>query len=104
MTINGSRCGGFQYELLDKYGAIWGPYLHSMFGSLFRILPVATLVNNVVLVIHGGVGRDPENQLRRLQDLDADLREAAEGFIGISLGLYWVYWGFIGLILGLLGL
>lgn len=25
LAVNGSRCGGFQRELLDKYGAIWGP-------------------------------------------------------------------------------
>ncbi|CAE7559605.1 ppt1 [Symbiodinium natans] len=77
MTINGSRCGGFQYELLEKYGATWGPYLHALFGQLFSILPVGTLVNDAVLIIHGGVGRDPENQLTRLRDLDPTLREAS---------------------------
>ena len=85
MTINGSRCGGFQYELLEKYGSVWGPYLHSVFGSLFRILPVATLINDAVLVIHGGVGREPEKQLQRLRELDSDLREAAALLRGAAL-------------------
>eukprot|EP00439_Symbiodinium_sp_Y106_P064689 s2885_g10.t1 len=77
MTINASRCGGFQYELLEKYGASWGPYLHALFGRLFCVLPVATLINDVVLVIHGGIGRDPENQLSHLRNLDPELREAS---------------------------
>ena len=63
-------------RLLEKYGATWGPYLHALFGQLFSILPVGTLVNDAVLIIHGGVGRDPENQLTRLRDLDPTLREA----------------------------
>ena len=79
MTINASRCGGFQYELLEKYGASWGPYLHALFGRLFCVLPVATLINDVVLVIHGGIGRDPENQLNHLRNLDPELREARLG-------------------------
>ena len=67
MTMNGSRCGGFQYELLDKYGATWGPYLHGLFGQLFAVLPLATIIQDAILVIHGGVGRDPEKQLEYLQ-------------------------------------
>ncbi|CAJ1451781.1 unnamed protein product [Effrenium voratum] len=68
MTMNGSRCGGFQYELLDKYGATWGPYLHGLFGQLFAVLPLATIIQDAILVIHGGVGRDPEKQLEYLQE------------------------------------
>ena len=38
------------------------------------------LINDVVLVIHGGIGRDPENQLNHLRNLDPELREARLGF------------------------
>ena len=68
MTMNGSRCGGFQYELLEKYGSTWGPALHSLFGQLFSLLPLASVIQSTVVVLHGGVGRDPETQLQSLKD------------------------------------
>ena len=68
MTMNGSRCGGFQYELLEKYGSTWGPALHSLFGQLFSLLPLASVIQSTVVVLHGGVGRNPETQLQSLKD------------------------------------
>ena len=68
VTMNGSRCGGFQYELSEKYGSTWGPALHNLFGQLFSLLPLASIIQDTVLVLHGGIGRDPENQLQSLKE------------------------------------
>lgn len=84
VTMNGSRCGGFQYELAEKYGPTWGPALHSLFGQLFALLPLATIIQDTVLILHGGIGRDPENQLESLKERQALNREASINPWGIE--------------------
>lgn len=72
---------GFQRECCTKYDEI----TFGMFVELFQYLPVCTILNEAVLVIHGGLFHDTEitldeiNQLTRndftLQDLPVDGEE-----------------------------
>merc|ERR1719223_1897446 len=84
MSLNSSRCGGFHDELGRKYGEEWGPYLHGLFGQVFTSLPLCTLIDDSVIVIHGGVGRDPEQQLSLLQRLSDEYREPSVNPWGIE--------------------
>eukprot|EP00927_Polykrikos_kofoidii_P002696 TRINITY_DN11078_c0_g1_i1.p1 TRINITY_DN11078_c0_g1~~TRINITY_DN11078_c0_g1_i1.p1 ORF type:complete len:944 (-),score=154.95 TRINITY_DN11078_c0_g1_i1:28-2859(-) len=84
MTVNTSRCGGFRAELVAKYGHTWGPQLHQLFGQVYALLPVATIIEDSVAVIHGGVGRNPENQMELLEGLPSDLRLACLNPWGIE--------------------
>eukprot|EP00927_Polykrikos_kofoidii_P002697 TRINITY_DN11078_c0_g2_i1.p1 TRINITY_DN11078_c0_g2~~TRINITY_DN11078_c0_g2_i1.p1 ORF type:complete len:941 (-),score=143.19 TRINITY_DN11078_c0_g2_i1:18-2840(-) len=84
MNVNTSRCGGFRGELVAKYGSPWGTELHELFGQVFALLPVATVIEESVAVIHGGVGRNPENQMELLESLPSDLRLACVNPWGIE--------------------
>ncbi len=46
--------GGFQAECVQKYGGIT---IFMYFQQLFEVLPIATIVQNKVFVVHGGLSR-----------------------------------------------
>lgn len=48
---------GFFKEVLDKYGTEEGTKLYKMFKKVFAVLPLATVINKVTLVLHGGLFR-----------------------------------------------
>ena len=74
--INVVRAFLFMYEVMRVEPA---RYLHALFGELYAELPLAVLVQDTVLVVHGGLGRDPEQQLTHLKALS-----------DIVLGAVWV--------------
>lgn len=47
---------GFQKELLAKYGASGGEhFMFEFFGEIFRWMPIAHLIDDKILVVHGGI-------------------------------------------------
>eukprot|EP00928_Gymnodinium_smaydae_P036611 TRINITY_DN25564_c0_g1_i1.p1 TRINITY_DN25564_c0_g1~~TRINITY_DN25564_c0_g1_i1.p1 ORF type:complete len:921 (-),score=111.40 TRINITY_DN25564_c0_g1_i1:15-2738(-) len=84
VIMNGSRCGGFATELLQKYGPDWGPYIHGLFGSVFALMPVATILHDSIVIMHGGVGRCPEEQMNLLNNLTLEHREPSINSWGID--------------------
>lgn len=52
-----TRLYGFYKEVMDKYGAEDGAKLYRMFKKVFAVLPLATVINKVTLVLHGGLFR-----------------------------------------------
>lgn len=59
-TINlDPHCGGFYEELICKYGPHIGARVHKTICSIYCHLPLATVINHKVFVVHGGLSRYP---------------------------------------------
>mmetsp|Transcript_33581 Transcript_33581/g.73290 ORF Transcript_33581/g.73290 Transcript_33581/m.73290 type:complete len:470 (-) Transcript_33581:88-1497(-) len=56
---------GFKNELLTKYGQFQGSRLFSRCLTVFAALPLAAVVDNSVLVLHGGLFRRPTKRKSR---------------------------------------
>lgn len=67
MNIRGfHEGGGFATEVSAKYG----PDVFELFQSIFNLLPLATRINNEVLVIHGGLCRTGTATLDQLRSVN----------------------------------
>lgn len=68
MNMDGN-CGGFYDELLGKYGRYDGngALLYEKFGRLFSLLPLASIVDNRIFVVHGGLSRNMRGFMRLLK-------------------------------------
>ena len=55
---------GFQKELLQKYPQ--DIFLFEFIGELFKWIPVGHLINNKILVVHGGL---PQNNNLMIEDI-----------------------------------
>lgn len=62
---------GFTGEVLTKYGL----EAYQQLQKIFSMLPLAHVINNEVLVVHGGLPSAPEVKLAEIEELD---REAAQ--------------------------
>lgn len=58
---------GFQQELLHKYPQ--DMFLFEFFGELFKWIPVAHLINDKILVIHGGLPDEPDLTIDDLRQI-----------------------------------
>eukprot|EP00927_Polykrikos_kofoidii_P044306 TRINITY_DN38306_c0_g1_i1.p1 TRINITY_DN38306_c0_g1~~TRINITY_DN38306_c0_g1_i1.p1 ORF type:complete len:1039 (+),score=142.57 TRINITY_DN38306_c0_g1_i1:51-3119(+) len=56
-NLNKSACGGFYDECMDKYAAPTGGLIYENMVELFALIPLATIVDQSVFVIHGGLSR-----------------------------------------------
>lgn len=57
-TINlDAHCGGFYEELLCKYGPDLGGKIHGKMCEIYSLLPLATVINKKIFVVHGGLSR-----------------------------------------------
>jgi len=61
-----SDSGGFAAEVTSKYNAD----MFALFQSLFNLLPLATRINNEVLVVHGGLCRSGTATLDQMRAVD----------------------------------
>lgn len=62
------HCGGFYDEVLSKYGRATGAGLlvYEKFARIFSRLPLASVVDDQVFVVHGGLSRNPAGGFLRL--------------------------------------
>lgn len=67
MNMDGS-CGGFRDEVLYKYGRFdgTGAIVYEKFARLFAKLPLASVLDKKVFIVHGGLGRCPPASFMRL--------------------------------------
>eukprot|EP01025_Chloroclados_australasicus_P022833 TRINITY_DN2337_c0_g3_i4.p1 TRINITY_DN2337_c0_g3~~TRINITY_DN2337_c0_g3_i4.p1 ORF type:complete len:238 (-),score=11.43 TRINITY_DN2337_c0_g3_i4:7-720(-) len=63
-TVTCTEIYGFQTELEAKYGRKDGKALFKLCKKLFSSLPLAAVVNNKVLVLHGGLFRANQKDLK----------------------------------------
>lgn len=75
---------GFMQEVKQKYSA----NLFSLFAQAFKELPLATLVNNSVLVVHGGLARQDGVKLEEIAKLERR-REPDEWAQDLMVDLLW---------------
>jgi len=61
-----NRVYGFQAECVDKYGEL----AYGMFCEVFRYLPLFTVANEDVFVVHAGLFHDPNVRLSDLEEID----------------------------------
>jgi diadenosine tetraphosphatase ApaH/serine/threonine PP2A family protein phosphatase len=61
-----SCSGGFASEVASKYDA----EMFALFQTVFNLLPLATLINDEVLVVHGGLCRTGNATLDQLRAVD----------------------------------
>jgi len=68
MNMDGN-CGGFYDELLRKYGRYDGngALLYEKFARIFSLLPLASIVDERVFVVHGGLSRGQRGFMRLLR-------------------------------------
>jgi serine/threonine-protein phosphatase with EF-hand domain len=57
---------GFQREAIDKYDEVF----FGMFCEIFNYLPICSIINNSVLVIHGGLFHDVDVKLSDVEEID----------------------------------
>ena len=50
---------GFHREITKKYGNSGDNFMFEFFGEIFRWMPFAHLINDKILVVHGGISGDP---------------------------------------------
>jgi len=72
LTMNGAM--GFKTEISGKYGPDWGNLILEMFGDVFALLPTCSVIGGSICVVHGGVSRNPEQQMKLLAELPAGVR------------------------------
>lgn len=68
---------GFETEVLAKYGVVDGPRILDAFHHVFAWLPLAALIEDRILCIHGGIGT-AEND-GEMMTLD-DIQDCRRGF------------------------
>eukprot|EP00927_Polykrikos_kofoidii_P011766 TRINITY_DN15025_c0_g1_i1.p1 TRINITY_DN15025_c0_g1~~TRINITY_DN15025_c0_g1_i1.p1 ORF type:complete len:1246 (+),score=230.84 TRINITY_DN15025_c0_g1_i1:92-3829(+) len=56
-VMNKGGCGGFYTEVLEKYGGTVGGLIYDQLQAIYALLPLATIVNEAVFVVHGGLSR-----------------------------------------------
>eukprot|EP00929_Paragymnodinium_shiwhaense_P094982 TRINITY_DN55906_c0_g1_i1.p1 TRINITY_DN55906_c0_g1~~TRINITY_DN55906_c0_g1_i1.p1 ORF type:complete len:1118 (+),score=206.72 TRINITY_DN55906_c0_g1_i1:67-3420(+) len=55
--VNKSGCGGFYMECLQKYGGSVGGAIYDQMLEVYTLLPLATVLDQKVFVVHGGLSR-----------------------------------------------
>jgi serine/threonine-protein phosphatase with EF-hands len=60
------RVYGFQNEVIEKYNLL----AFEMFSEVFKHMPLATVVNDSVFVVHGGIAHDADMYLRDLDHIN----------------------------------
>ncbi|KII74470.1 Serine/threonine-protein phosphatase 5 [Thelohanellus kitauei] len=65
---------GFKQEVIHKYSLS----VFNLFSELFKYLPIAHLINDKVLVIHGGLPEDPKVTLQDMEKFQR-FKEPSEG-------------------------
>ena len=61
-----NRVYGFQQECVDKYGEL----AYGMFCEVFRYLPLFTIANDDIFVVHAGLFHDPNARYADLEQID----------------------------------
>lgn len=64
MAVN--RVYGFQNECCSKYDEL----TYGMFNEIFRYLPLFTIVNDTIFIVHGGLFHDPNVTIEDLECID----------------------------------
>ena len=61
---------GFETEVLAKYGVVDGPRILDAFHHVFAWLPLAALIEDRILCIHGGIGTaENDGEMMTLDDI-----------------------------------
>jgi len=79
-----NRVYGFGAEVSEKHH----PNLNMMFQNLFKELPVATVVDSKVFVVHGGLPRDPRVELKDIRKVERKVLELARPTC-LDTGIMW---------------
>jgi serine/threonine-protein phosphatase 5 len=58
---------GFMKEVGEKY--VGDPFLFEFFGEIFRWMPVAHVIEDKILVVHGGISAAPSLTLDDISNL-----------------------------------
>ena len=70
-TINlDPHCGGFYEETIQKYGVEIGSKIYEQMLVLYTKLPLATVLENKVYIVHGGLSRVEEGTFRLLSTIE----------------------------------
>lgn len=64
MAVN--RVYGFQNECCSKYDEL----TYGMFNEIFRYLPLFTIINDTIFIVHGGLFHDPDVKIQDLDNID----------------------------------
>jgi len=60
------NCGGFYDEVLRKYGRDTGAMIYEKFGRIFARLPLASVIDDKIFVVHGGLSRGAQGSFLKL--------------------------------------
>ncbi|CAD7951185.1 unnamed protein product [Amoebophrya sp. A25] len=70
-TINlDPHCGGFYEENIQKYGGNIGSMIYESYLKVYSHLPLATVLEKRVFVVHGGLSRVTDGMLKVLAGVD----------------------------------
>ncbi|CAJ1360070.1 unnamed protein product, partial [Effrenium voratum] len=91
------HCGGFYDEVLRKYGRHGiGPMIYEKFGRIFARLPLASVIDNQIFVVHGGLSRGAPGSFLRLlranRTRTAEIPSASAGASAVDLAFIDAMW------------
>eukprot|EP00392_Amoebophrya_sp_AT5.2_P000703 g704.t1 len=70
-TINlDPHCGGFYEENIQKYGGNIGSTIYESYLKIYSNLPLATVLEKRVFIVHGGLSRVTDGMLKVLSGID----------------------------------
>eukprot|EP00439_Symbiodinium_sp_Y106_P008644 s911_g1.t1 len=96
--MNCASVGGFYNECLSKYGRTDGGRIFDAMKQLYALLPLATVIEKSVFVVHGGLSRcaHPLRLLRSLHERPSSLpTEPATAAEQVGANQHWPY-GLVG--------
>eukprot|EP00435_Cladocopium_sp_Y103_P050347 s1162_g15.t1 len=91
------HCGGFYEEVLRKYGRQGtGQMIYEKFGRIFARLPLASVVDNQIFVVHGGLSRGAPGSFLRLlranRHRNPEIPSASAGASAVDLAFIDAMW------------
>lgn len=91
------HCGGFYEEVLRKYGRQGtGQMIYEKFGRIFARLPLASVVDNQIFVVHGGLSRGAPGSFLRLlranRNRNPEIPSASAGASAVDLAFIDAMW------------
>ncbi|CAK9112736.1 Serine/threonine-protein phosphatase 5 [Durusdinium trenchii] len=91
------HCGGFYDEVLRKYGRQGtGQMIYEKFGRIFARLPLASVIDNQIFVVHGGLSRGAPGSFLRLlranRTRNPEIPSASMGASAVDLAFIDAMW------------
>ncbi|CAD7947499.1 unnamed protein product [Amoebophrya sp. A120] len=78
-TINlDPHCGGFYEENIQKYGGNIGSTIYESYLKIYSNLPLASVLEKRVFIVHGGLSRVTEGMLKVLSGIDHHVSSTPE--------------------------